>query len=221
MVTCPVAQMASRRLAAITATTTITPSPFYYAPNAPNANATILLRQVFLFLPALTSVPLVGHIFLHILEGRTRVSESLLFWIRGPNRHKSWITDACMGTLSFLEFSSLALNHRCQVWWVVLRLGYWEAVDSEVGIGTSIGTKYLWIVSECAVEWTHNPWGHRGYRLVCTYRSSTWAYFWAGAGEPASIFAIFYHRFKVNCTNSPVLRERLLNAVLHYNTCHL
>ncbi len=26
-------------------------------------------------------------------------------------------------------------------------------------------------------------------------------------------FDIFYHRFKVNCTNSPVFRERLLNAV--------
>ncbi len=34
-------------------------------------------------------------------------------------------------------------------------------------------------------------------------------------------FDIFYHRFKVNCTNSPVFRERLLNAVLHYNACHL
>ncbi len=34
-------------------------------------------------------------------------------------------------------------------------------------------------------------------------------------------FGIFYHRFKVNCTNSPVFRERLLNAVLHYNTCHV
>ncbi len=34
-------------------------------------------------------------------------------------------------------------------------------------------------------------------------------------------FAIFYHRFKVNCTNSPVFRERLLNAVLHYNACLL
>ncbi len=32
---------------------------------------------------------------------------------------------------------------------------------------------------------------------------------------------IFYHRFKVNCTNSPVFRERLLNAVLHYNAFHL
>ncbi len=28
---------------------------------------------------------------------------------------------------------------------------------------------------------------------------------------------IFYHKFKVNCANSPVFREHLLNAVLHYN----
>ncbi len=34
-------------------------------------------------------------------------------------------------------------------------------------------------------------------------------------------FDIFHHSFKVNCTNSPVFRERLLNAVLHYNACHL
>ncbi len=34
-------------------------------------------------------------------------------------------------------------------------------------------------------------------------------------------FDIFYHRLKVNCTNSPVFREHLLNAVFHYNTCHL
>ncbi len=34
-------------------------------------------------------------------------------------------------------------------------------------------------------------------------------------------FDIFYHRFKVNFTNSPVFREQLLNAVLHYNSCHL
>ncbi len=34
-------------------------------------------------------------------------------------------------------------------------------------------------------------------------------------------FEIFYHRFKVNCTNSPVFRERLLNDVLHYNACHV
>ncbi len=34
-------------------------------------------------------------------------------------------------------------------------------------------------------------------------------------------FDIFYHRFKVNSTNSPVFRERLLNAVLHYNAFHL
>ncbi len=34
-------------------------------------------------------------------------------------------------------------------------------------------------------------------------------------------FDIFYHIFKVNCTNSPVFRERLLNAVLHYNAWHL
>ncbi len=36
-----------------------------------------------------------------------------------------------------------------------------------------------------------------------------------------TFFDIFYHRFKVNCTNSPVFRERLLNAVLHYNSCNL
>ncbi len=34
-------------------------------------------------------------------------------------------------------------------------------------------------------------------------------------------FHIFYHKCKVNCTNSPVSRERLLNAVLHNNPCHL
>ncbi len=34
-------------------------------------------------------------------------------------------------------------------------------------------------------------------------------------------FDIFDHRFKVNCTNSPVFRERLLNAALHYNACHV
>ncbi len=34
-------------------------------------------------------------------------------------------------------------------------------------------------------------------------------------------FDIFYHRFKVNCTNYPAFRERLLNAVLHYNAFHL
>ncbi len=34
-------------------------------------------------------------------------------------------------------------------------------------------------------------------------------------------FDIFFHRFKVNCTNSPVFRERSLNAVLHCNACHL
>ncbi len=34
-------------------------------------------------------------------------------------------------------------------------------------------------------------------------------------------FNIFFHRFKVNCTNSPVFRERLLNAVLHYNACYI
>ncbi len=28
-------------------------------------------------------------------------------------------------------------------------------------------------------------------------------------------FDIVHHRFKVNCTNSPVFREHLLNAVLH------
>ncbi len=34
-------------------------------------------------------------------------------------------------------------------------------------------------------------------------------------------FDIFYHRFKVKCTNSPVFRKRLLNAVVHYNALHL
>ncbi len=32
---------------------------------------------------------------------------------------------------------------------------------------------------------------------------------------------IFYHRFKVKCTNSPAFRERLLYDILHYNSCHL
>ncbi len=36
-----------------------------------------------------------------------------------------------------------------------------------------------------------------------------------------TFFDIFYHRFKVNCTNSPVLQKHLLNTVLHYNSCHL
>ncbi len=36
-----------------------------------------------------------------------------------------------------------------------------------------------------------------------------------------NFFGIFYHRFKMNCTNSPVFRERLLNAVLHCNSYHL
>ncbi len=35
------------------------------------------------------------------------------------------------------------------------------------------------------------------------------------------LFDIFYPSFKVNCTNSPVFRERLLSAVLHYNAFHL
>ncbi len=34
-------------------------------------------------------------------------------------------------------------------------------------------------------------------------------------------FDIFYHRFKVNCTNSPVFKKRLVNSVLHYNSCYL
>ncbi len=34
-------------------------------------------------------------------------------------------------------------------------------------------------------------------------------------------FDFFYHKFKVNCTKSPVSRERLLKSVLHYNSCHL
>ncbi len=36
-----------------------------------------------------------------------------------------------------------------------------------------------------------------------------------------TFFDMFYHGFKVNCTNPPVFRERLLNAVLHYNSYHL
>ncbi len=36
-----------------------------------------------------------------------------------------------------------------------------------------------------------------------------------------SFFDIFCHRFTVNCTESPVFRERLLNTLLHYNSCHL
>ncbi len=34
-------------------------------------------------------------------------------------------------------------------------------------------------------------------------------------------FYIFCHTFKVNCTKTPVFRERLLNTVFHYNSCHL
>ncbi len=34
-------------------------------------------------------------------------------------------------------------------------------------------------------------------------------------------FDIFCLIFKVNCTKSPVFRERLLNTVLHYNSGHL
>ncbi len=34
-------------------------------------------------------------------------------------------------------------------------------------------------------------------------------------------FDIFYHKFKVNCTNSPVSRERLLKSIFHYNSFHL
>ncbi len=34
-------------------------------------------------------------------------------------------------------------------------------------------------------------------------------------------FDIFYHKFKVNRTNSPVPRERLLKSVLHYTSYHL
>ncbi len=33
-----------------------------------------------------------------------------------------------------------------------------------------------------------------------------------------TLFEIYNHRFEVNCPRS---RERLLNAVLHYNSCHL
>ncbi len=36
-----------------------------------------------------------------------------------------------------------------------------------------------------------------------------------------NFFDIFCHRFKMNCTKSPVFRGRLLNTVLHYNSCHL
>ncbi len=32
-----------------------------------------------------------------------------------------------------------------------------------------------------------------------------------------TIFDIFYHRFKPNCTNSPDFRE---HVVFHYNSCH-
>ncbi len=35
------------------------------------------------------------------------------------------------------------------------------------------------------------------------------------------LFDIFYHKFQVNCSNSPVSRERLLKSVLHYNSCDL
>ncbi len=35
------------------------------------------------------------------------------------------------------------------------------------------------------------------------------------------LFDIFYHRFEVNCTKSPVFRERLLYAAQHNNSCHL
>ncbi len=34
------------------------------------------------------------------------------------------------------------------------------------------------------------------------------------------LFDIFYHKFKVNCTNSPVSRDRLLKSVLPDNSCH-
>ncbi len=34
-------------------------------------------------------------------------------------------------------------------------------------------------------------------------------------------FDTLYYILKVNLTNSPVGRQRLLNAVLHYNSCHL
>ncbi len=36
-----------------------------------------------------------------------------------------------------------------------------------------------------------------------------------------TFFDFFYHRFKVNRANSPVFLERLLNAVLHYNSYRL
>ncbi len=36
-----------------------------------------------------------------------------------------------------------------------------------------------------------------------------------------NFFDIFCHRFKVNCTKSPVFRERLRNTVIHYNSCYL
>ncbi len=36
-----------------------------------------------------------------------------------------------------------------------------------------------------------------------------------------TFFGILYHKFEVNCTNSPVFREHLLNALLHYNSCHV
>ncbi len=34
-------------------------------------------------------------------------------------------------------------------------------------------------------------------------------------------FDIFYHKFKLNCTNPAVSRERLLKSVLNYNSCYL
>ncbi len=40
-------------------------------------------------------------------------------------------------------------------------------------------------------------------------------------GSQHRFFDVFYRRFKVNCTKSLVPRERLLNIVLHYNSCHL
>ncbi len=35
-----------------------------------------------------------------------------------------------------------------------------------------------------------------------------------------TFFDMFCHKFKVNCTNSPASRERLLKSVLHYNSCY-
>ncbi len=40
-------------------------------------------------------------------------------------------------------------------------------------------------------------------------------------GSQHKHFDIFYQRLEMNCTKSPVFQERLLNAALHHNSCHL